>query len=90
MSVSFYAGSLELNMSNDNTAAMLGLLGLPVESVGRADDLAWLRRRILQLLNSPRARALAGLHDEYVQRKLLELDELAREAQYLQQPLTWE
>lgn len=85
MSVSFYAGSLELNMSNDNTAAMLGLLARPVESTGRADDLTWLRRRILQLLNSPRARA----GGEYVQRKLLELDEIVRGAQFLGVPLRW-
>lgn len=34
-------------------------------------------------------RALAGLHDEYVQRKLLELDEIVRGAQFLGVPLRW-
>jgi len=99
MSVTFVAGNLELNLSNDRAEALIGLLGLQDE---QCSDLAKLRRRILLALNTPKLRELyvipsrqvgntlyCGIDDAYLVRRLKDLDEIVRGAQFLGVPLRW-
>ena len=93
-----------VNMSNMNSGAIMRVIGIPFDYCGeiQSKDLSTVRQCIFVALNRDSQRSnehreqkvegnffTSGINDEYIVRRLKELDSLCRAAQEFEESVVW-